>query len=142
MHKNSDLINQKANLLIAPCGMNCGICLAYLRPKNKCTGCRIELTSKPKTRTLCKIKNCSYFSKGSSKFCYGCTDYPCKRLEQLDKRYRTKYHMSMIENLDNIKMLGLDKFVQNERTRWRCPQCGGAICVHKGFCLTCNKIYN
>jgi hypothetical protein len=22
--------------LIAPCGMNCGICLGYLRDKNKC----------------------------------------------------------------------------------------------------------
>jgi len=25
--------------LIAPCGMNCGICLAYLREKKKCPGC-------------------------------------------------------------------------------------------------------
>ena len=26
--------------LIAPCGMNCNICMAYLREKNKCPGCR------------------------------------------------------------------------------------------------------
>ena len=26
--------------LIAPCGMNCGICYGYLREKNKCPGCR------------------------------------------------------------------------------------------------------
>lgn len=25
--------------LIAPCGMNCGTCIAYLRDKNKCPGC-------------------------------------------------------------------------------------------------------
>ncbi|MDD5456566.1 MAG: hypothetical protein PHV30_05985 [Candidatus Margulisbacteria bacterium] len=25
--------------LIAPCGMNCAICLGYLREKNKCPGC-------------------------------------------------------------------------------------------------------
>jgi hypothetical protein len=27
--------------LVAPCGMNCGICRAYLREKNKCPGCRV-----------------------------------------------------------------------------------------------------
>ncbi len=26
--------------IIAPCGMNCSICMAYLRGKNKCPGCR------------------------------------------------------------------------------------------------------
>ncbi len=25
---------------IAPCGMNCATCLAYLRDKNTCCGCR------------------------------------------------------------------------------------------------------
>jgi hypothetical protein len=29
------------NALIAPCGMNCGVCMAYLREKNKCPGCRL-----------------------------------------------------------------------------------------------------
>ena len=26
--------------LIAPCGMNCGICKYYYREKDKCPGCR------------------------------------------------------------------------------------------------------
>ncbi len=29
-------------VLIAPCGMNCGTCLGYLREKNKCVGCRLK----------------------------------------------------------------------------------------------------
>jgi hypothetical protein len=142
MLKNLDLSDQAEALLIAPCGMNCGICLAYLRKTNKCPGCRIELTLKPKTRTHCKIKNCQFFKDGNFKFCYGCGQYPCKRLKQLDKRYRTKYRMSMIENLDGIKSLGLDKFLQNEQARWRCPECKGVICVHKGFCLNCKAVGN
>lgn len=32
--------------LIAPCGMNCGTCIAYLRDKNKCPGCRITSSGK------------------------------------------------------------------------------------------------
>lgn len=36
--------------LIAPCGMNCSICMAYLREKNKCPGCRGNDIDKPITR--------------------------------------------------------------------------------------------
>jgi len=47
--------------------------------------------------------------------------------------------MSMIENLANIKKYGLDKFVQNEKARWTCINCGGTICVHKGYCYSCGQ---
>ena len=123
--------------LIAPCGMNCGVCLGHLRAKNTCPGCRIHSDAKPKTRSDCKIKTCSLISATESGFCFDCQEYPCKRLKQLDKRYRTKYNMSMIENLDHIKRLGIDLFLQNERERWRCHYCGGLICVHLGVCLSC-----
>ena len=46
------------NSLIAPCGMNCGICRAYLREKNKCPGCRGSDENKLSSRVNCKIKNC------------------------------------------------------------------------------------
>jgi hypothetical protein len=122
--------------LIAPCGMNCSICMAYLREKNKCPGCRDLSTYKPITRIRCKIKTCN---KLKTKFCFDCEDFPCKNLNNLDKRYRTKYHMSMIANLKSIKERGIHRFLKNEKTRWACPKCGGAICVHKGYCLSCNK---
>lgn len=47
--------------LIAPCGINCGICRAYLREKNKCPGCRLFNAQEPVSIARCKIKNC--FSK-------------------------------------------------------------------------------
>jgi len=125
--------------LIGPCGMNCGICVAYLREKNKCIGCRGSDTHKPVTRTKCKIKTCDVFQKGKSKYCFQCEKFPCPNLEHLDKRYRTKYNMSMIENLENIKELGIRQFVRNEKARWYCPECGGTICVHKGYCYSCGK---
>jgi hypothetical protein len=142
MQKNLELNDQAGAVLIAPCGMNCGICVAHLRTKNVCPGCRIKDPSKPKTRSDCSLSNCKVLSTTGSDFCYDCGEYPCKRLKHLDKRYRTKYRMSMIENLDSIKSLGLDKFLQNEQARWRCPECGGVICVHKGFCLNCKAVGN
>jgi hypothetical protein len=124
--------------LIAPCGMNCGICMGYLlRKKDRCPGCRGSDEQKSASCVRCRIKNCRFFQDGKSRFCYDCDQFPCARLKQLDKRYRTKYGMSMIENLANIKELGLREFVRNEKLRWACPECGGTICVHRGICAAC-----
>lgn len=123
--------------LIAPCGMNCGVCMAYLREKNHCPGCNYPDDNKAVSVLRCIIKNCETIKK--VKFCFKCEKYPCTRLKNLDKRYRTKYHMSMIENLENIKKLGIRQFVKNEQVRWRCPKCGGNICVHRGYCFDCGE---
>ena len=125
--------------LIAPCGMNCSICMAYLRVKNKCPGCRGIDINKPVTRAKCKIKNCKELNKNNLKFCFECNKFACERMKHLDKRYRTKYDMSMIENLENIKKFGIREFVKNEKIRWACSQCGGPICVHRGYCSNCGK---
>lgn len=128
--------------LIAPCGMNCGICLAYLREKNTCAGCWGDNKYKFASCAKCIIKNCDLLKETTSKFCYDCPKYPCARLKQLDKRYKTKYHMSMRENLKVIKKLGLPVFIEMEKARWMCPVCGGSICVHRGYCLSCKEIEN
>ena len=132
---NSDNIN-----LIAPCGMNCAICMNYLRERNKCPGCRGPDKNKPVTRVKCKIKKCEFFSNSDNNFCFECENYPCENLKHLDNRYKTKYNMSMIENLEYIKNSGINNFIKNEKIRWTCNECGGTICVHKGYCYSCGKI--
>ena len=126
--------------LIAPCGMNCGICFAYLREKNKCPGCRGDDTNKPITRIKCKIKTCKFYLNNTATYCFKCEKVPCDNLKHLDKRYRTKYAMSMIENLENIKKHGIRYFIKDEKVRWSCPECNGPICVHDRKCYTCNTI--
>ena len=128
--------------LIAPCGMNCGLCSGYLRVKKPCPGCRGDDAGKPNYCVACQIKNCEQLSGNEQSFCGDCESFPCKRLRQLDKRYRTKYGMSMIENLASIREIGLDEFVAEEKKRWTCPECGGLICVHKVTCLACGYIWN
>lgn len=123
--------------LIAPCGMNCGTCIAYLRSKNNCTGCRIETPDKRKTRVMCIVKNCSKLAVTTSKFCFECDKFPCKRINQLDKRYRLKYRTSFIENLTMIRDNGIDCFLEFESIRRTCPNCGSVLSVHRGTCLSC-----
>ena len=46
--------------------------------------------------------------------------------------------MSMIENLNYIKDFGMEKFLDKERDKWSCAECGAMICCHNGLCLNCN----
>ncbi|MEW5736373.1 MAG: DUF3795 domain-containing protein [Thermodesulfobacteriota bacterium] len=124
---------------IAPCGMNCGICYAYLRVKNQCPGCRTFAAEEPVSIARCKIRNCELVKQGKVKFCFECQTFPCKNLKNLDKRYRTKYGMSEVENLEYIRENGIEKFIRNEKKRWACPQCGGTMCVHKKRCSKCGE---
>ena len=124
--------------LIAPCGMNCRICYAYLRKKNKCPGCAIEDPYKRSSRKECPIRNCEMIKNNQSGFCFECDDFPCKKLKQMDKRYTTKYHMSVLENLGIIKEQGIDALLAREAEKWKCPECGGVISCHNGVCYTCD----
>lgn len=128
--------------LIAPCGMNCGLCVNYQAGKydlkkkglNRmyCPGCI------PRGQHCLHMKaHCELVGKGLVRFCYECDSFPCKRLKSLDQRYRTKYHLSMIENLKRIKEERLDYFLQEQESEWRCPECGELICCHNGLCLNC-----
>jgi hypothetical protein len=111
--------------LIAPCGMDCGVCIAHLREKNSCPGCRMVDDKKPKTRALCKIKNCK---ERKGRYCFDCSTFPCDRLKALDKRYRTKYGMSELENLDIVHREGINSFIKRERKKWQSSK--GILCVH------------
>jgi hypothetical protein len=125
--------------LIAPCGMDCALCIAHLREKNRCPGCNDRRDDqKPPHCVACAIKNCKVPGR-KWKFCFACSLFPCDRLRHLDRRYRTKYGMSMVENLESIRKFGIRKFVAREKTRWACPECGGILCVHRNECLRCGR---
>ena len=128
--------------LIAPCGMNCGLCVSYQamrcdinKPgfnKRYCPGC----IPRGKNCTFMR-SHCQRVGKGLVRFCFECADFPCQRLKALDKRYRDQYHMSMIGNLEYIKTHGMACFLEEQAAKWKCPACGGTICCHNGLCLNC-----
>jgi hypothetical protein len=124
--------------MIAPCGMNCGLCIGHLRKRNPCSGClAISDTNKPEGCRSCKVVNCEHLARTQSGFCYDCQKYPCQRLKTLDKRYTTKYGMSMFDNLDFIKTQGLEEFLKSEEKKWMCPKCSSGLSVHRDVCLEC-----
>jgi len=104
--------------------------MANLREKNRCPGCRdLDNRDPSKYRRKCIIKNCDIIMDRNWRYCSPkCEKYPCQRLKSLDKRYRTKYGMSMIENLENISQNGIRKFLASEKKRW--VKGNRIFCVH------------
>ena len=129
--------------LIAPCGMDCAVCSSYLALKNDvrakgvrmayCKGCR------PRDKKCAFLKKkCELLLKNKVRFCYECEEFPCKNLEHIDKRYQTFFRMSFIDNLKLIKKQGLTKFLESQKKKWQCPNCGEVICCHNGICFSCD----
>lgn len=128
--------------MIAACGMNCYLCLAYQKKKNHCEGCRAVDEAIRGGCLKCIIRGCPEISTKKLDFCFECDKYPCRRLVMLDKRYKSKYYMSMLENLEAVKAGGLDAFIQSEHNRWMCLSCGSTLCVHRKICPSCGVIDN
>lgn len=128
--------------LIAPCGMNCAVCSSYLalhkdvRTKGirvpYCKGCR----QRNKKCAFIK-KRCNLLLNRKVEYCFECRDFPCENLKRLDKRYRTLFEMSFIDNLDFIKENSIEEFIETQKKKWKCPDCGGVICCHNGICFDC-----
>lgn len=140
MDKNERQISYQG--MIAPCGMNCGLCIGHLRNRNPCGGCLGNNDkNKPDGCKSCTVVTCEYLAETESGFCYECPKYPCRRLKTLDKRYTTKYGMSMFKNLGFIKEKGLENFLESEQKKWTCPNCGSGLSVHRDSCLNCDYKY-
>lgn len=129
--------------LISPCGMNCAICANYLAQKNDvknkgvrmpyCVGCR------PRKKNCAFLKKrCVKLSSGEVTFCFECDNFPCNDLVTIDRRYRVRYRMSMIENLNFIKENGIEKFIEEQQETWKCQNCGELLSCHNGLCFSCD----
>jgi transposase len=58
-------------------------------------------------------------------------------IKRLDKSYRQRYQVSLIENSIRIKTVGVKQFVVEEKQKWTCSQCGGVISLHDRVCSEC-----
>ncbi len=124
-------------LIIAPCGLNCGVCRAYLRTRNPCPGCRGGPENKSNSCLACEIRNCPERVADQPDFCFTCSQFPCEKLQHLDKRYRTQYGVNVISNLESIDQSTLEHFMQEETRSWLCQKCGTHLCMHQPQCMQC-----
>ena len=122
---------------MAPCGLNCALCLGFQREKNRCGGCLSE-TVRPGVCARCVIKFCPEKNGVNTRICgTWCAKYPCARLKHLDLRYRTKYGESCLENITLIEASGIEALIVRDSEKWKCPVCGELLCCHKPNCIHC-----
>ncbi len=130
--------------LVAPCGMNCAVCVRYLAYVNgipyqkgkisPCMGCQARGKS-------CFVKRgCEKLRRNELTSCRDCPYLPCTKIARLEKRYRERYATSFVNNLQEIRAKGMDEFLKSQRERFRCQTCKGVFSVHGGKCFTCGKI--
>jgi hypothetical protein len=129
--------------LIAPCGMNCAICAAYLARQHGVKGKGIKMATcegcRPKNKKCAFLKkSCELLMSNKVQYCYECSSFPCRRLEAIDMRYQTNFRMSMVQNLIDIRQDGVERFLTEQEIKWRCPRCGGMLCCHNGLCFKCD----
>lgn len=129
--------------MIAPCGLNCTVCSEALRKDSPCVGCRNEGYKGEYCANLCKIVKCEIRKTLHDGVCDKCPQYPCREIVDKECWYANAYPMieSLMGNLAFIEENGIEKFLQREKVRWTCSDCGGCISVHDGACYGCGKNY-
>ena len=122
---------------IAPCGINCLACGAYLNAKSACPGCRAETQQhQRKSCQNCAKKACA-FAQGLS-WCYECARFPCQKITAFDRVYRQRYGVSLVQNGLDAKG-DMAAFLVAQRLRYTCLACGGTINQHSNECSACGK---
>ncbi|HAF30386.1 MAG TPA: hypothetical protein DCG75_15195 [Bacteroidales bacterium] len=122
------MIDNKRLELVAPCGIDCGICELYLCrdnqglfdvlvskgiPKEKipCDGCRPNNGACPIMPETCKTYSC--VSEKDLAFCTECNSFPCTKLHPAADRANVLPHNMKVYNLNQISRIGTQEFVKH-----------------------------
>ena len=130
--------------MIAPCGLDCRLCARALDSEAPCPGCNGPDANKPSfCSDRCGIVLCGKRKENGYTFCDECPEYPCRDVMEKERRYTCAYPLveSPLKNLRLIREKGMERFLEREKARWTCGECGGVICVHTGVCSACGKKY-
>ena len=145
--------------LLAPCGLYCGVCSIYiahrennLKFKEKllpiyrafaksvddiaCTGCLSEGIIFPVCR-ICSIKNCC--NNKEIEGCHQCNEFPCKFINNFPIPVGKKV---ILRAIPFWRENGTEKFVEQEKKRYRCPNCGNPLFRGAKRCNKCKVDVN
>jgi hypothetical protein len=119
------------------CGLYCAACPDYR--DSKCHGCKSD-NLKEGLCMNCNLKSCAR-EKGVE-FCFECTDYPCRKLEEFKTDKHCPYHTEVYDYMDTIKTRGRDVWLSEMKKRWSCPGCGKELVWWDTECPECGVKVN
>jgi len=129
------------------CGDYCGACPNMVASEGatkhadiKCYGCKLPRPGGKKP--ACLIRACA-LQKGVQS-CSACKDYPCTKLRAYHTRSKSKankdqpgYTWLAAYNLEQIKAVGNEKWLAEQRARWSCPKCQAHFSWKDEICPKC-----
>lgn len=110
--------------LYGPCGLFCGACGA-----EDCSGCQSDNVDEYVSG--CRFRKCAR-EKGLE-FCCFCPDYPCRELNAFMNN-QWPHHWTMRANLQAIRDIGRDAWLNNQKAQWLCKSCGAEIKWYQKKC--------
>lgn len=149
--------------LVSPCGLYCGVCAIYIASRDNNTRLKERLASLyrgetpgkgtlPNSENLtaadihcggclsddlfmhcrqCDIRACA--EKKGCGGCHECDDFPCAFIDHFPMTVGKRVIMRSVPYRREV---GTEKWVEDEQTRYVCPQCGNK--VFRGA-MRCNR---
>jgi len=88
----------------------------------------------------CKFIKCA--KEKGIETCPLCADYPCADITAFDNDGYV-HHRTVLPNGRRIKAIGLEAWLDEQRERWRCKQCGRGYTWFEENCDSCGaKLFN
>jgi len=139
--------------LLAPCSMYCGVCGIYMahRDNNQklkeklanayrvtpeqivCKGCLSD--EKFVYCQVCGIRAC--VMEKNIDGCHQCEEFPCKLIDDFPVPVGKKV---MLRSVPERKILGTEKWVEQEENRYRCPHCNEQLFRGTKRCGSCKEL--
>ncbi|MEG2453598.1 MAG: DUF3795 domain-containing protein [Clostridia bacterium] len=114
----------------AICGLFCGTCPSFI--KNSCGGC---LSKNCCCDCFNGFKDCA--SENNVTRCYDCGKFPCEKLKDFSTRHIENgicHHKNVIKDLQEMKDVGVDLWVEKQTVAHTCKKCGRLIAWNKKEC--------
>ena len=97
-----------------------------------CHGCRSDVRA-----ALCR--DCEFIQCAESKgieHCSDCDELPCAKLTAF-RDDDAPHHSAVVRNSEAMRELGVERWLQIQRDRWSCPECGARSWWYLETCSSC-----
>jgi hypothetical protein len=141
--------------LVAPCGLFCGACPAYIAThvnNAQAAASKPEPGSKPSLRDMqcdgclgggrlpahapkCAIRICAV-EKTKTGRCSECQEFPCSLITDFNND-GILHHAEVLENLRQLRKMGIDDWTKREDAHWQCPKCQARLGWYDAECPKC-----
>jgi len=83
----------------------------------------------------CAIRECAA-AKTKTRHCSECAEFPCSRITDFNDD-GVLHHAIVLENLRQLRTMGIKDWAKYEADRWSCPKCGTPFSWYDPECPKC-----